>query len=162
MDEGISSSSFSRGHTALTDFMMHLVVRRLENGVDRIESMEIVPRPATFPAHARMLNMDCPRKRDLVSVGLESIGVIVPADAIMMGCVYDDGDASHIMAWRCWRNHRPAPLMPRPLSCVLENPRSRRVVYAAIVAIAVLAPSPWEMYRVLAETFTAQQTAQSE
>lgn len=141
---------------------MHLVVRRLENGVDRIESMEIVPRPATFPAHARLLNMDCPRKRDLVSVGLESIGVIVPADAIMMGCVYDDGGTTHIMTWRCWRDARPARPMPRLISGVMENPRSRRVVYAAIVAIAILAPSPWEMYRVLAETFTAQQTAQSE
>ncbi|WRQ05487.1 tail fiber protein [Ralstonia phage AhaGv] len=141
---------------------MHLVVRRLENGVDRIESMEIVPRPATFPAHARLLNMDCPRKRDLVSVGLESIGVIVPADAIMMGCVYDDGGTTHIMTWRCWRDARPACPMPRLISCVMENPRSRRVVYAAIVAIAFLTPSPWELGRAFSEFFAAQQTAQSE
>ncbi|WVS23935.1 hypothetical protein QkW1_12 [Ralstonia phage QkW1] len=142
--------------------MMHLVVRRLENGVDRLEAMEIVPRPASFPAHVRPLNMSDPRKADLVAVGLESIGVIVPTDAIMVGCVYDDGGTTHIMTWRCWRDARPACPMPRLISGVMENPRSRRMVYAAIVAIAFLVPSPWEMYRAFSEVLSSQQTAQSE
>ncbi|QMV33225.1 hypothetical protein 23F_00065 [Ralstonia phage Gerry] len=81
--------------------------------------MEFVQRPASFPAHSRPLDMDNPRKRDLVSIGLESIGL-------------------------------------------MENPRSRRVVYALIVAVAFLVPSPWEMYRVFSEVFLSQQTAQSE
>ncbi|QMV32492.1 hypothetical protein KMC50_gp40 [Ralstonia phage Claudette] len=162
MGEAVPSSSFSRDYTALTDFMMHLVVRRLENGVDRIEAMEFVQRPASFPAHSRPLDMDNPRKRDLVSIGLDAIGVIVPPDAIMMGCVYDDGDTTHIMAWRCWRDAKHACPVPRLISDVMENPRSRRVVYALIVAVAFLVPSPWEMYRVFSEVFLSQQTAQSE
>ncbi|QMV33126.1 hypothetical protein KMC46_gp07 [Ralstonia phage Gamede] len=44
----------------------------------------------------------------------------------------------------------------------MENPRSRRVVYALIVAVAFLVPSPWEMYRAFSEVLSSQQTAQSE
>lgn len=145
MDAAIPSSTFSCGHTALTDFMMRIVVQSLGNGVDRMEMPVIVPRPATFPSHARLLDMSDTRLADIVTVGLASMDVPVPVGAVMMGCVYDEGDATIIMTWRCQPFTKPEPA-PR----TIPNRVVRRTVYAAILAVVFMIPSPWELYRVFA------------
>lgn len=123
--------------------MMRIVVRSLGNGVDRMESPVIMPRPATFPSDARLLDMSDPRIGDIVTVGLASIGVSVPPGAVMMGCVYDEGDDTIIMAWRCQPYTKPEPA-PR----MIPNRALRRTIYAAILAVVFMIPSPWELYRV--------------
>ncbi|CAB3972281.1 hypothetical protein BLA3211_06887 [Burkholderia aenigmatica] len=79
--------------------MLHVVVKELGNKVDRIERSECIEQAASFPAGADQLDMDDPRIRDIVAVGLSQQGIDPGDDAHLTGFVYRDGEHLHVMAW---------------------------------------------------------------
>ncbi|CAH0532187.1 hypothetical protein UAM5_00070 [Ralstonia phage UAM5] len=130
------------GDSVPSSSMMRIVVQRLWNGVDRLKSVEVVPRVATFPPHARLLDLDNPRKRDLVTLGMEQVGMVLSSGAIVMGCVYDDGDDSHILAWVS-QPPAGASAVQWVRAFVSEQVTCRRCIYVALLTVAFLAPSPF-------------------
>jgi hypothetical protein len=79
--------------------MMHVVLERLENGVDRIKSSGMELRPERFPAFAGELDVNDEGMMDALRVSYERLFVEMP-EAIE-GCVYEEGGCVHVAAWQC-------------------------------------------------------------
>ncbi|AOJ09636.1 hypothetical protein [Burkholderia mayonis] len=89
----------SESCAATVEKMLHVVVLDMRNKVDRIVSTGYVDMPSAFPANATPLNMDDPRMRDIVTIGLTQQGVDPGDDATLVGRVYQDGGYLHVAAW---------------------------------------------------------------
>ncbi|WBF05262.1 hypothetical protein [Burkholderia phage CSP3] len=152
MGEIIPSSSSSLRNAAGCGEMVRVVVKRQGNGVDRLKLIEKVPRPATFPANARLLDMDDVRVRDLVTLGFERAGVDLPTDAVVTGCAYEVGDETHKCAWICEvdADASTGPVVSRVIEWIRSNRAARRTVLALLLAAAYIFPSPFEWGEVLA------------
>lgn len=82
--------------------MLHIVVRRLANGVDRIKLAEAVDLAIGPPPHPFVpIDPYDPRIRDLIRVGATMAGVEPPTDAVEDGATIRDGERTHLYVW--WR-----------------------------------------------------------
>src|SRR5262249_30273206 len=133
MGEPIPLSSGSPSNVAGSGEMVRVVIKRLGNGVDCLTRVEKVPRPATFPVASRLLDMDDARVRDLVGLGFERAGADLPADATVMGCVYDVGDETHKCAWVCANAAAPSPVVPRVADWLRHIAAPRHALLAALI-----------------------------
>jgi hypothetical protein len=93
----------------------------------------------------RPLDLDDARVRDLVTLGLARAGISVPPNATLAGCAYDVGNETHKCVWIC----DSAPQPSATWRDRLRSPAARRMLYAALIAIAFAVPSPWELWRVI-------------
>lgn len=101
MNTGIPSLHFSRGYSPFGDHMLHAVVRDMGNGVDRVVSARVEPRPEFFPAGAELLDTGAPRWWDLVSACAASLGVSIGMDAVLTGAKYEADGLLHLACWPC-------------------------------------------------------------
>ncbi|AEZ50845.1 hypothetical protein DC1_00027 [Burkholderia phage DC1] len=148
MGESIPSSSSSLRFAASGGEMVHVVIKRQRNGVDSLKLIEKVPRATTFPAHARLLDMDDVRVRDIVTLAFERAAVELPIDAVVSGCAYDIGDETHKFAWICENaaGSVPAGVM-RVIGCLRRSPAARRALFvAAWLLLAITLPSPFQSF----------------
>lgn len=156
MGDVLSSSLSSLGQAAGTGEVVHFVVERLRNGVDRLKLVERVPPTVRVPV--RNIDMDDTRVRDLVTLGLARAGIDVPANATLKGFAYDVGEETHKCVWICDGDERTPGAAWRDR---LRTPAARRMLYAALLALAFAVPSPWELWRVItaADATTAHAAA---
>ncbi|ACR15020.1 hypothetical protein BcepIL02_gp27 [Burkholderia phage BcepIL02] len=151
MGETIPLSAGSPSNAAGFGEMVRVVVRRLGNGVDCLRRVEKVPRPATFPADSRLLDMDDVRVRDLVTMGFGRAGVELSDDATVMGCAYEVGDETHKCAWICDGEAAASDTVVSRVAGWLRNSSaSRRAMLAALLAAVYMIPSPFEWGEVIA------------
>lgn len=76
--------------------MMHIVVRRLANGVDRIKLIERAGGP---DAALAPLDTRDPRVIDLIRIGRDRLGMAPQTDAAETGVCCIEGDRIHYFVW---------------------------------------------------------------
>lgn len=103
MDSGgeIPSSSFERGHTPYTQNMVHLVVRDMGNGVERVEWWGYVSRPASFPRETEPIDPRLPAVWEILEIAVRGSGLEIAPDALLVGCRYEQEGLTHLCVWSC-------------------------------------------------------------
>lgn len=87
--------------------VLHIVVRTLANGVDRIKLIEPVQHADGFEAAAGPIDVSDPAIRDLVHIGLKKTGLTPEIDSSASGFSYRDEEGRrHIYIW--WQPPRPS------------------------------------------------------
>ena len=97
----IPSSSFERGHTPYTQNMMHLVVRDMGNGVERLEWLAYEPRPSGFPFGSDPIDPRSPAVWELLEIAIRRAGIDLAPDALLVGFRYDHEGLTHLCIWSC-------------------------------------------------------------
>lgn len=147
MGESIPSSSSSPRFAASGGEMVHVVVKRQGNGVDCLKLVERVGRAATFPANVRLLDMDDPRVRDIVTLAFERTGVELPIDAVVTGCAYDVDGVTHKFAWICETAGGRARTVTRVIDCLRSSRTARGALFLAVwLLLAIALPSPFQSF----------------
>lgn len=125
---------------------IRVVVRRMENRVDRLLSSQAMVGVVDRPPRSRKLDLDDDFVRDFLFAGIERERLALPLDPVFDGYVWDDGDHTHICAWLVTspasRATRPSRARPFSLGglAYIGFGTPRRIAIAFVITL--LLPSP--------------------